>query len=126
MRVRGNLVAALLIIVLSVSPPVRASSAVLLMLEQVGCEWCEAWTEDIGESYPNTWEGRAAPLRRIDIHDPLPSDLAGLRVERFTPTFILMVDGREIGRIRGYPGPDFFWPMLDELLTKAGFKEHKS
>jgi hypothetical protein len=27
-------------------------------------------------------------------------------------------DGIEIGRIAGYPGADFFYPMLDEILEK--------
>jgi hypothetical protein len=33
-------------------------------------------------------------------------------------------EGREIGRIEGYPGADFFWGLLERLLqapaTKAG------
>jgi hypothetical protein len=27
-------------------------------------------------------------------------------------------DGREIGRIRGYPGEDFFWGLLGEMIEK--------
>jgi hypothetical protein len=26
-----------------------------------------------------------------------------------------------MGRITGYPGADFFWPLLEELLAKAGY-----
>ena len=36
----------------------------------------------------------------------------------FTPTFILVEGGEEIGRIEGYPGEHFFWPMLGQLLKK--------
>jgi hypothetical protein len=36
----------------------------------------------------------------------------------FSPTFVLVEQGREIGRITGYPGADFFWGMLAELIQK--------
>jgi hypothetical protein len=36
----------------------------------------------------------------------------------FTPTFVLVEDGREIARLRGYPGDQFFWALVDEMLAK--------
>ena len=59
-------------------------------------------------------------MRRVDITEPWPEDLAGIRKERFTPTFVLVDDGKEIGRLRGYVGDEFFWYRLGELL--AGLK----
>jgi len=35
-----------------------------------------------------------------------------------SPTFVLADNGREIGRIVGYPGADFFWGLLGQLLSK--------
>lgn len=104
----------------------RAESAVLVMLKKQFCEWCAKWDEDIATIYPKTWEGRAAPLRRVDIHDDRPQDLTNVQYSRFTPTFILLVDGQEVGRITGYAGEDFFWGQLDELLSKAGIVEPQS
>ena len=95
-------------------------SVELVMLEQALCEWCDAWNEEVGLIYPKSWEGRAAPLRRVDIHDQRPVDLAGIPGTRFTPTFVLMVDGTEKGRITGYPGEDFFWGLLEGILHDAG------
>ncbi|MCW2309819.1 hypothetical protein [Rhodobium gokarnense] len=95
-----------------------AGAAELLVLERDGCPWCERFDAEIAPVYPKTAEGRRAPLRRIDIHQPLPGDLAGIRLETFTPTFVLVEDGKEIGRIRGYPGEEFFWFMLSELIAK--------
>ncbi|WP_248304727.1 transcriptional regulator [Breoghania sp. L-A4] len=86
-----------------------ARAAELVMLEQQGCEWCAMWHEQIGPIYPKTEEGRRAPLRQVDIHAPMPDDLSEIRSDHFTPTFVLVEDGVEIGRIRGYPGEDFFW-----------------
>ncbi|MEZ5930406.1 MAG: hypothetical protein R3F54_00330 [Alphaproteobacteria bacterium] len=94
-------------------------AAELVMFEADDCTWCRAWNEDIGPIYPKTAEGRRAPLRRVDIHAPRPGDLAGIDGVRFTPTFVLVDDeGREVGRINGYPGQDFFWGMLGELIAK--------
>lgn len=103
--------------------PVRATSAELLMLEQAGCQWCMRWDREIAPAYPKTAEGALAPLRRVDIHGEWPQDLDGVARERFTPTFVLVEDGREIGRLRGYAGDEFFWPMLDQLLSKLPKKQ---
>lgn len=99
-------------------PASASRAAELIMFEQAGCYWCAVWNEQVGIAYPKTWEGKMAPLRRLNIHERLPQDLAGLSKGRFTPTFVVWHDGREIGRIQGY-NPDFFWPMLDEILHKV-------
>ena len=95
-----------------------AKSAELIMLEEDGCPWCELWDNEIGVVYHKTAEGRKAPLRRVNIHAPLPDDLHFLVKGGYTPTFILVDNRREIGRIRGYPGEDFFWWLLGKLLDK--------
>ncbi|MDJ0685758.1 MAG: transcriptional regulator [Alphaproteobacteria bacterium] len=100
-----------------------AFKAELVMFERDGCEYCALWNEQIGVAYPKTWEGRAAPLRRVDLFGALSPELEAISRPRFTPTFVLMVDDREVGRIRGHPGEDFFWPMLSELLAKGGITE---
>jgi hypothetical protein len=98
--------------------PLPTQAAQLVMIQAVGCTWCERWNEEIGTVYAKTEEGMRAPLRRIDMHDPLPADLGFLIKGVYTPTFVLIEDGREIGRIRGYPGEDFFWGLFQELLKK--------
>lgn len=109
---RSGLVAAAVLML-----PAAASAAELLMLEQPGCVWCAQFNAQIAPAWPNTEEGRRAPLRRVDITQPWPSDLEGIAKERFTPTFVLLEEGREIGRIRGYVGDEFFWFRIGELLA---------
>lgn len=94
-----------------------APAAELLMLEQPGCVWCARFDAEIAPAWPRTEEGRLAPLRRVDITGEWPADLAHIRKERFTPTFVLMDEGRELGRIRGYVGDEFFWYRIGELLA---------
>jgi thioredoxin-related protein len=95
-----------------------AQAAELVMFERAGCEWCAAFDRDIAPIYVKSEEGLRAPLRRVDVMQPLPPDLAFIEVERFTPLFVLVDHGREIGRIRGYPGPDSFWMQLSVLFDR--------
>jgi thioredoxin-related protein len=95
-----------------------ATAAELVMLEQPGCVWCARFNAEIAPAWPKTEEGRLAPLRRVDITQDWPEDLSVIAKERFTPTFILMEDGAEIGRLRGYVGNEFFWYRIGELLAK--------
>ena len=37
---------------------------------------------------------------------------------RFTPTFVVVDQGREIGRITGYSNDNAFWGLLDALAAK--------
>jgi hypothetical protein len=98
---------------------VAVSSALeLVMFDSPDCEWCETWEEEVGEGYHLTSESRAAPLRRVDIEDQ--EKVKGLeRPITYTPTFVLLSGGVESGRISGYPGADFFYPLLDNLIAKA-------
>lgn len=96
----------------------RATAAELIMLERPGCAWCLRWNQEIAPEYSKTAEGRQAPLRRVDVTEPWPADLAGVATDRYTPTFIVVENGKEIARLRGYPGEDFFWPLLAEMLTR--------
>ena len=95
-----------------------ASAVELIMVEEAGCPWCRQWNEEVGVIYDKTDEGRAAPLRRIDIHKAVPADLQFASPPVYTPTFILVDQGQEVGRIEGYPGEDFFWGLLQGLLKR--------
>jgi len=89
----------------------------LIMVEQAGCEWCKRWNEEIGPIYPKTREGDFAPLRRVDLR-AIPDDITVLRRVSFTPTFLIVQDGHEVARLEGYPGEDFFWPLIAKLMSK--------
>ena len=99
-------------------PGLAVADPYLLMAEEDGCFWCGKWNEEIAHIYPKTAEGQTAPLRRYDLHSETPDVTFVTRVH-YTPTFILVKDGKEVGRIEGYPGQDFFWPLLTNLLTRA-------
>tara|TARA_R110002049_G_scaffold10127_3_gene50336 strand:+ start:39746 stop:40108 length:363 start_codon:yes stop_codon:yes gene_type:complete len=89
----------------------------LVMVEQPGCIYCERWDDEIAPIYPKTAEGKFAPLQRVNIR-AVDDLLATSRRVVFTPTFIVVDDGRELARLEGYPGRDFFWPLLDQILQE--------
>ncbi len=93
-------------------------SAELMMFEEPGCVWCQRWHAEIGPGYPSSEEGLIAPLARRDIRDGRPTGVQLERAVTSTPTFVLVEDGAEKGRITGYPGADFFYPLLGDLLKR--------
>ena len=99
--------------------PVSAAELRLMMIEQAGCIYCARWNEEVAPEYSLTDEGKAAPLLRQDLRAPLPPGIVIDRPAVFTPTFVLLVDGTESARIEGYPGEDFFWPMLGQMIAAA-------
>ncbi|MBR9852609.1 MAG: hypothetical protein GYB27_24955 [Rhodobacteraceae bacterium] len=109
----------LFVTLLGLLPFAAVSEPRLLMAEEDGCVWCAKWHEEIGPIYPKTAEGRTAPLERFDLHSESPDVEFSKRVH-FTPTFILVEDGGELGRIEGYPGEDFFWGLLAMMFERAG------
>jgi hypothetical protein len=54
----------------------------------------------------------------VDISQSLPPLLAFIDRERLTPVFVPVENGREIGRIRGFPGEDHFWGLLGVLMKQ--------
>ncbi len=103
-----------------------ANAAKLIMVEQEYCEYCEAWNADVGGIYNKTEEGKKAPLRRVDINETLPDDLSFITGLVFTPTFVLVEDGKEIGRLVGYAGESFFWGLLQKLIKKLPVEKTQS
>lgn len=99
--------------------PAEFSGMQLLMIEDPGCPYCARWHEEVGIAYAASDEGQFAPLVRRRRNDP---DVGKFQNVVYSPTFIIVREGVEIGRIVGYPGADFFWGLLSAILQKAGFR----
>jgi len=97
--------------------PRTVPAAELIMFMSPICEWCERWEREVGIVYDKTPEARTAPVRRIDVDDPMPQEFKKIRPVIYTPTFVMMEDGREVGRVLGYPGEAHFWSLLEDLIT---------
>lgn len=98
--------------------PIPVWALELVMVEQAICPYCKMFDEQVGDTYAQTEIGARAPLRRVDLKSDWPQDLAAVTPDRLTPTFILVSDGVEVGRLRGYPGEEEFWRLLKRLLSQ--------
>lgn len=117
-NITAALSAIMAMFMLTLPAPARAEVK-LLMVEQPGCRYCIEWDNEIGPIYPKSQEGQFAPLRRVQREDPA---LKAFKPVIYTPTFLVVRDGVEVGRVTGYAGKIFFWEELNEELNKAGFR----
>ena len=113
-----------LVVALALSLPAMGSAQAqdlrLLMVEQAGCYYCRVFNRDIAPVYEKSAEGQAAPLVHVQLRGDLPEGVV-LNTQPFvTPTFILIgPDGAEIERLTGFPGEDFFWPYISDMISTA-------
>jgi thioredoxin-related protein len=109
---------ALLCMVTAICGASLAHAAELIMFERSGCPYCMRWDEEIAPAYQRSEEAKVAPLRRYDIGKGQPKDVQLAVAVRFTPTFVLFDQGKEIGRITGYFDNAMFWGLLGKLLEQ--------
>ena len=95
-----------------------ARAAELVMFERAGCVWCRKWDREVGTIYSKSPEGQRVPLRRASLDQPLPAELRLNPPVLYSPTFVLMDAGREVGRITGYQGDEAFWGLLTDMLKR--------
>ena len=98
--------------------PVVSRASELVMFEQGGCVWCARWNRDVGPVYDKTAEAKVLPLRRVDIGQQTAAGITLAAPVIYTPTFVVVDNGREIGRITGFISDDTFWGLLDTLAAK--------
>ena len=106
------------ILLLLVSVQSNALAAQLVMIDSRTCRYCAAFNRQVGSDYNKTEAGRVAPLRRVSVLKKWPSDLAGVKRTTFTPVFILVDRGREVGRFYGFIDAPTFYSDVNNLLRQ--------
>jgi thioredoxin-related protein len=94
----------------------------LLFVDRSGCPWCARFEREVLPGYPLSDIGRSAPLRRVSLDDGQPKDATLDEPVRFTPTFVLLQDGKEAGRIVGYTDNGTFYGLMEKLLADKARK----
>lgn len=99
-----------------VAPPIDLATApaVLVMIGDPGCPYCARFEREVAPGYQASEDAQLAPLVRRDRHD---ADIAFIPRVVYSPTFVMLVRGREVGRIIGYGGVDLFWMQLAGLMS---------
>jgi thioredoxin-related protein len=98
--------------------PAMSRAAELVMFQQGGCVWCARWDREVGPVYDKTAEAKLLPLRRVDISQQTSAGVTLAARVIYTPTFVVVEGGREIGRITGFINDEAFWGLLDALAAK--------
>lgn len=104
---------------------ISAQAAELLMFEHVGCVVCKRFKAEMLPKYLKSKFAKVMPIRSIVGDDPDPykglTDLKGFPFIH-SPTFVLVENGRELARIRGFAGEKLFWAQMENLLANHKHK----
>lgn len=94
----------------------QARSLELVFITSEHCPFCKAWERDVGQIYDSTPYAQKARLRRVDLTDADSALPTGSADVFGTPTFLIVGNDTEIGRIQGYQSSEMFFWALSEYI----------
>lgn len=103
-------------------PPAAASvvpSAEIVVFEVESCLTCDLFRRDVWPGYRNSPRHATVPLRFVDVRR---TDLSQWQLQApvgIVPTVVMLKEGREIGRISGYMGPENFFQSVRYVMGGA-------
>ena len=98
---------------------VQAYALELLMFHSKYCGYCMAFMKEVAVDY----HYKDLPLVIIDAHKPPEWFKEAMRENRIkgifgTPTFIVWNGRKELARLTGYSGKEWFYTNLDSMFKK--------
>ncbi len=94
-------------------------SVEIVVLEVEGCLYCQIFRRDILPTYRASARAATVPMRFVDINELTATKLRLSAPVDVVPTAIVLQNGRELGRISGYVGPENFFRSIDYLLARS-------
>lgn len=105
---------------LDVEAPVpKGAQLELVVIEAPGCDYCDVFRRDVLPTYQASEQAKDVPIRFIDINDEAASEVGLNSPVNVVPTFVVLKNNREIGRIPGYTGPDVLFQAIKHLVTNS-------
>ena len=95
-----------------------AAAARLIMVTSEHCPYCQAWERDVGVAYDKSPYAAKLPLSRVGIGSEMPKNVAIKKPIVGTPTFLIILNGQEIDRQRGYVDAEMFFWWLSGHMAK--------
>lgn len=106
---------------LDVDAPVPAGPAMeLVVMEAPGCTYCTLFRRDVLPSYAASGRAKDVPIRFVDVNDESAGALGLDAPIDIVPTFVILRNNHEIGRIPGYMGPEYFFHTINHLISSSG------
>ena len=96
----------------------NAAAARLIMVTSEHCPYCQAWERDVGVAYDKSPYAAKLPLSRVGIGSEMPENVAIKKPIVGTPTFLIILNGQEIDRKRGYVDAEMFFWWLSGHMAK--------
>lgn len=91
----------------------------LIVMEAPGCIYCTIFRRDVLPAYEVSERGKEMPVRFVDVNDVEQSGIGLDAPIDILPTFVVIKDNHEVGRIPGYVGPENFYHSINYLLSSS-------
>ena len=95
-----------------------AADARLIMVTSEHCPYCQAWERDVGAVFNKSSYAAKLPLTRVEIGSKMPKNISLKKPIIGTPTFLIIRNGQEIDRQRGYVDEEIFYWWLSEHMAE--------
>lgn len=100
--------------------PSKEETMELVVMEAPGCVYCTLFRRDVLPSYSASQQAKDVPIRFVDLNDEAATSLGLDGPIDVVPTFVIMKNNHEVGRIPGYMGPEFFFHSINYIISGAG------
>lgn len=97
--------------------PAKPETMELVVMEAPGCTYCTIFRRDVLPSYEASERAKEMPIRFVDINDDSAQALGLDGPIDVVPTFVVLRNNKEVGRIPGYMGPEFFYHSIYSLVS---------
>jgi thioredoxin-related protein len=91
----------------------------LVVMEAEGCIYCTIFRRDVLPSFEMSERGKEMPVRFVDVNDIEQAGFVLRSPIDILPTFVVIKDNQELGRIPGYVGPEDFFHSINYLLSSS-------
>ena len=119
MLIYRNILIRFLVVLFFIAITHNAAAATrLIMVTSEHCPYCQAWERDVGVVYDKSPYAAELPLSRVGIGGEMPENVAIEKPIVGTPTFLIILNGQEIDRQRGYVDAEMFFWWLSEHMVK--------
>ena len=106
------------VLIFAALPHIAIASTRLVMVTSNHCPFCQEWERDVGVLYDKSPYAPLLPLTRVDIGSTMPEGVTVQSPVLGTPTFLIIQNGQEIDRQRGYDDEEMFWWWLSENVAE--------
>ena len=94
----------------------------MVVLEVSGCIYCTIFRRQLLPTYKDSEKAKKIPIRFVDVNDPAMADIGLTHPVGIVPTFVILENNQEIGRIPGYMSRHDFFRAIDYIVSgRPGF-----